>query len=89
MHHIFKTSGVCSKAIEFDIDDQGCLHNVCFHGGCPGNTAGIAKLAEGQPALNLAGILEGTDCRGRGTSCPDQFAKAIHEALQTLHEAAE
>lgn len=82
MHHIYKTHGTCSQAIEFDIDENGCLQNVCFHGGCPGNTAGVATLAQGCKADRVAAMLEGTDCRGRGTSCPDQLAKAIRQALE-------
>lgn len=81
MHHTYKTNGTCSAAIEFDLDAAGCVHNVRFHGGCPGNTAGVALLAEGRPATQLATMLEGTDCRGRGTSCPDQLARALRKAL--------
>lgn len=78
----YKTSGVCSREIHFDIVD-GKLHNVSFDGGCPGNLAGIGKLVEGQDAKAVAYLLKGNDCRGRGrgTSCADQLAKAIEEHL--------
>lgn len=76
----YKTSGVCSREIHFDIID-GKLHNVRFDGGCPGNLTAIGKLVEGQDAKAVAALLRGNDCRGRGTSCADQLAKAIEENL--------
>ena len=76
----YKTRGVCSRSISFEIED-GKMHNVRFEGGCHGNTLGLAALAEGMDASDLVKRLEGTDCRGRGTSCPDQLAKAVKEAL--------
>ncbi len=76
----FSPSGVCAKKIEFEIN-EGKLHNVKFYGGCPGNLAAIPKLIEGQDAVKIAGILRGNDCGGRGTSCADQLAVAIDEAL--------
>ncbi|MBQ8403256.1 MAG: TIGR03905 family TSCPD domain-containing protein [Clostridia bacterium] len=76
----YKTRGVCSRSITFELE-EGKLHNVRFEGGCHGNTQGLAALAEGMDASDLVKRLEGTDCRGRGTSCPDQLAKAVKEAL--------
>lgn len=81
MHYTFKTSGVCARAIEFDLDD-GVVSNVRFAGGCMGNTTGVAKLAEGRRADELISVLEGIQCGMKGTSCPDQLAKAIKEALK-------
>lgn len=75
----YETTGVCSKQINFSVDDAGKLHNVNFVGGCPGNLLAIGKLVEGQDAKQIADILRGNDCRGRGTSCADQFAKAIDQ----------
>ncbi|MDE6853857.1 MAG: TIGR03905 family TSCPD domain-containing protein [Muribaculaceae bacterium] len=82
MHVSYPTTGTCSKNIEFDIDAEGRLRNIRFDGGCPGNTSGISRLAEGADARTVACMLGGTDCRGRGTSCPDQLAKAIEQALE-------
>lgn len=76
----FSPNGVCAKKIEFEIN-EGKLHNVKFYGGCTGNLAAIPKLIEGQDAVKIAGILRGNDCGGRGTSCADQLAVAIDEAL--------
>ncbi len=77
----YSPKGVCSMQITFELDEQDVVHNVRFLGGCPGNTIGIATLAEGQKAQDLITKLEGVDCRGRGTSCPDQLAKALKQAL--------
>ena len=77
----YQPKGVCSMQITFELDEQDIVHNVRFLGGCPGNTIGIATLAEGQKAQDLITKLEGVDCRGRGTSCPDQLAKALKQAI--------
>ncbi len=81
MKHSYNTCGTCSRRIDFEIDENGTLHNVRFLGGCAGNTAGISALVEGRDARSVADTLRGTDCRGRGTSCPDQLAKAIDISL--------
>ena len=72
---------VCSREIRFSLED-GRLHNVRFHDGCDGNLKAIGKLVEGQDAARVAQLLKGIDCSGRGTSCADQFARAIGEALE-------
>lgn len=81
MTHTYKPSGVCSRAITFDIDD-GVVHNVSFAGGCNGNTQGVARLAEGMDAEELIKRLDGIECGFRGTSCPDQLAQALKQALK-------
>ena len=72
--------GVCSKQIDFEITD-GILHNVRFVGGCNGNLKAIGRLVEGANAAQIAELLRGNDCGGRGTSCADQLSKAIDKAL--------
>ena len=76
----YATQGICAKRITFELED-GKLHNVKFFGGCPGNLQAIPKLIEGADAGTIAQILRGNDCGGRGTSCADQLARAIDEAL--------
>ena len=71
----YKTKGVCSMAIQYDIDDEQKVHNVKFIGGCSGNTQGVAKLVEGMPAKEVIARLEGIQCGRRPTSCPDQCFK--------------
>ena len=81
MSYTYNTHGTCSRQITFDLDDNGNVHNVRFLGGCNGNLQGIAALVEGRPAEQVAETLRGIDCNGKGTSCPDQLAKAIDESL--------
>ncbi len=80
MHYQYKTNGTCSVLIDFDLED-GIIHNVEFTRGCNGNLKGIGKLVEGKPAEEIAGILEGTTCGSKPTSCPDQLAKALRKAI--------
>ncbi len=81
MHKTYKTTGTCSVQIDFDIENNE-LHNVTFTGGCNGNTKGIAALVEGQQPEEVIKRLKGIKCGFRNTSCPDQLAKAIEEAIQ-------
>jgi len=74
----YKTQGTCSRMIEIQIED-GIIEEVRFLGGCSGNLQGISRLVKGKPAKEAADLLRGIDCGGRGTSCPDQLAKAIDE----------
>ena len=73
----FQTSGVCSKQIHVELDDNKCVHNVSFVGGCNGNLQGISKLVEGMEINEVISRLEGIRCGGRPTSCPDQLARAL------------
>lgn len=75
-HYTYTPSGVCSSKIDFDIED-GVLHNVVFTNGCNGNLKAIGRLVEGKNAKEIADVLRGNICGPRGTSCADQFAKAI------------
>ncbi|MBR4727111.1 MAG: TIGR03905 family TSCPD domain-containing protein [Clostridia bacterium] len=81
MTYRYKTRGTCSRAIEFELED-GVLHNVRFDGGCNGNLKGIGALVEGQRAEDVIARCDGILCGYKPTSCPDQLAKALKEALQ-------
>ena len=72
----FTPQGVCSRQINVEVED-GIVKSVQFIGGCNGNTQGVAKLAVGRPAKEVIELLKGTNCNGRGTSCPDQLARAL------------
>ena len=72
----YKTRGTCSQEILFDIEDD-LIKEVQFVKGCMGNTAGVARLCENRPVDEVIALLEGIDCGGRGTSCPDQLAQAL------------
>lgn len=75
--------GVCSVQIDFEID-EGRVKNVIFTRGCNGNTQGISKLVEGMKVEEVVEKLKGTNCGGKGTSCPDQLARAVEEAARQI-----
>ncbi len=72
--------GVCSKMMLLDIAD-GCIEQAQVIGGCDGNLKGICSLIKGMPVKEAIRRMEGIDCRGKGTSCPDQMAQALKQAL--------
>ena len=76
----YKTNGVCSRLIHFDIVDNK-VRNVEFIGGCAGNAQGVARLIEGMDVHEAIRRMEGIRCGARKTSCPDQLARALREAL--------
>lgn len=76
----YKTSGVCSREIKFEIDENtNTINKVQFNGGCSGNTSGLSRLLEGMKVDDVIKKLEGVTCGYRSTSCPDQLAKALKE----------
>lgn len=79
MQYSYKPHGVCSRMITFDIEDD-IVTNIRFSGGCSGNTKGLSALAEGMTADEIIQRLSGIRCGFKGTSCPDQLAKAVAEA---------
>ena len=81
MRFTHKNRGVCSSQVSFDIED-GIVHNVSFVGGCNGNLKAIGKLSEGRSADELIGLLKGNTCGFKSTSCADQFAEGLEEALK-------
>lgn len=80
MNYTYKTRGVCSMQINFDIEDNK-VHNVKFLGGCSGNTQGVAALIEGMDVNDAISRMKGIKCGPRATSCPDQLANALEQAL--------
>ena len=74
----YKTKGTCSTEITFSIEND-IIKEVNFLRGCEGNIQGISRLVEGMNVEDAINKLQGIDCRGRGTSCPDQLAKALKE----------
>ncbi len=81
MTYNFRPEGVCSMLISFDLDD-GIVSNIKFMGGCNGNLKGISALCDGMKAADIISKLKDTKCGLKNTSCPDQFAKALEEALE-------
>jgi len=76
----YRTRGVCSRMINIAVED-GVITEVKFVGGCNGNTQGISALIRGMKVDEAISRLDGIDCGGRGTSCPDQLAHALKEIL--------
>lgn len=76
----YKTKGVCSQKITFDIEGN-ILKNVKFYAGCNGNLQGISKLVEGMDVNEVIKKLKGIRCKDKQTSCPDQLAAALEEAI--------
>ena len=74
----FKTQGVCSREISFEVKDNK-LTNVQFVGGCSGNTQGVSKLVEGMDIDEVIKRTDGILCGARPTSCPDQLARALKQ----------
>ena len=87
MIHTYKTSGVCSKVIDLDVDENGNIRDVYFEGGCNGNAKGVSALVKGRKATDIVHLLEGIQCEGKKTSCPDQLAIALKQALQSQNQA--
>ena len=76
-----QTRGVCSRAIDISLDDDGIIREVVYHGGCSGNTQGVAALVAGMTAEEAIRRLSGIRCGLKSTSCPDQLATALREYL--------
>jgi len=73
----YYTKGTCSVMIEVTLDDDDNIVDVKFTGGCNGNLKGICALVKGRKAAEIKKTLSGIECRDKGTSCPDQLAKAL------------
>lgn len=76
----YKTQGVCATEINFEVK-EGIIENVTFVRGCAGNTMGISALIKGMRVEEAIKRLKGIDCKGKGTSCPDQLAQALEAYL--------
>ena len=88
---LYKTRGTCSIAIDVEVEN-GIVKHAQFINGCPGNTAGISQLVAGagisqlvagMPAEEVIRRLKGIKCGNKPTSCPDQLALALEEALKS------
>lgn len=78
MEYRYKPQGVCSSEMIINIEGD-TIKSVKIVNGCAGNTAGVSKLVEGRKIDEVIGLLKGIPCGLRGTSCPDQLAKALEE----------
>ena len=79
MHHTYRTHGVCSTRIDFDLDGD-IVTNIVFTNGCDGNLKAISKLVDGMHVEEIVSKLKGNTCGYNSTSCADQLARAVQEA---------
>ena len=78
----YTPKGVCSRQIDIVVED-GTIQSVTFTGGCSGNTQGVAALAKGMRVEDYIARCRGIRCGSKPTSCPDQLARALEEALES------
>ena len=84
MRYNYRTQGVCPRSISFDLDGD-IVTKIRFEGGCPGNLKAISKLVDGWTVHKIEEYLKGNTCGRKPTSCPDQIAKCIKEAIAAEH----
>ena len=80
-HFTYTTRGVCSRSIDITVEN-GIIESVVYHGGCSGNTQGVAALVRGMRVEDAIERLSGIQCGFKATSCPDQLARALREYLE-------
>lgn len=83
MEYVYKTQGTCSQAIKFDIEGN-VISNIEFMGGCNGNLKAISKLVDGWTVEKIEEYLKGNTCGFKNTSCADQLAIGVREALEAM-----
>lgn len=76
----YRTRGVCSTRMVIDVEDD-TIQSVKIFNGCDGNLQGISRLVEGMKVADAISKLEGIRCGGKPTSCPDQLAQALKQAV--------
>lgn len=84
MTYIHRNRGVCSTSTEVTLAPDGTIQDIHVTGGCNGNLKGICQLLQGMKAQDVIPRLAGTQCGRRPTSCPDQIAHALKEALEQM-----
>lgn len=81
MKYTYQPRGVCSRLMEFDVED-GIVRDIRIIGGCSGNLQGIASLVTGMKVNDVISKLQGIRCGGKPTSCPDQLARGLKLAME-------
>ena len=74
----YTPKGVCSRKMTIEIDGD-TVTSLNVDGGCHGNLQGISSLVKGMKIDEIISRLDGINCRGKGTSCPDQLASALKQ----------
>jgi uncharacterized protein (TIGR03905 family) len=86
MRYSYETRGTCSIQIDFELDEQGIIKDVSFIGGCDGNLQAVCRLVNGMKAVDAIKKLRGIRCGYKNTSCPDQLAIALAQAVDGNNE---
>ena len=84
MEYRYMPKGVCSMQMIIEIENN-IIKKLKIIGGCPGNTVGVSKLVEGRNIDEVIEMLKGIPCGIKGTSCPDQVARALEEYKKEMH----
>ncbi len=84
MTYTRKNKGTCSMATRVELADDHTIEAVEVMGGCNGNLQGIGSLIKGMKAEQAISRLRGIRCGTKQTSCPDQIAEALEEALAQM-----
>lgn len=82
MTYTFRPKGVCARSMQVEVDDQGFIQDLQVEGGCSGNLQGIGALLKGMPAQEAIERLRGIRCEFKETSCPDQLARNLEQAMR-------
>ena len=81
MTYTYQPRGVCSRKMTVELDGD-IIRDVRIEGGCSGNLQGISRLVIGMPAQEAIRRMKGIRCGGKPSSCPDQLALALEQALE-------
>lgn len=85
MKFTYETQGTCASQIIIDVEENSqIINSVNFFGGCNGNLQGISSLVKGRKIDEVIASLKGINCGFKGTSCPDQLAKALEDIKEEL-----
>ena len=87
MRYSYRTSGTCTRQIDFDINGN-VISNVTFYGGCPGNLAAISRVVEGKTVEEIENLFKDIKCGSKPTSCSAQLATAVRKAYTELNGKA-
>ena len=81
MHYTLYPKGVCSTQIDLDVTD-GKIHNLSYTGSCNGNLKALGAMCEGASAEEVIRRLSGITCGYKATSCSDQLARLLKDAMK-------
>lgn len=84
MEYVYRNRGTCSSATRLELAPDHTIQKVEVIGGCNGNLKGIASLLQGMKAEEAIQRMAGIRCGAKSTSCPDQIAHALQEALAQM-----